>query len=163
MENAVRVVGFLLPLVLFVCGGSHKQPTTFVLDQEHVLTSAQVRSLDSLFRVHEHNTMNEIVLITHPTFNGTSAKEFAVMTGNSLGVGKREFDNGVVIAFSKARREMFIATGSGTEQVLHDSICKRIIDEEMTPRFRHGDTFTGLWQGSLAVVRFLELPENQIR
>ena len=163
MRMATRSLGLMLLLLLASAGGcAKKHPTSFVLDTEQVLTVAQQHMLDSLYRAHELRTGNEIALVTHPNFNGRSPVDFAIAFGDSVGVGKKEHDNGVVIAYSKARREVFIATGMGTEHVLHDSICKRIIDMEMIPRFKADDAFGGLWAGSIALVNFLDKPENAI-
>lgn len=164
MRKAVHSLGLVLLVLLSTAGScTKKHPTGFVLDQEDVLTSAEHHTLDSLFRAHEQRTGNEIALVTHPTFNGWSAKDFAVNFGDSVGVGKKELVNGVLIAFSRARREVFIATGKGTEQVMQDSICKRIIDRDMLPRFKVDSIFLGLWAGSRAVVDYLDRPENKIR
>lgn len=162
MSKTLHLFGLVLLPVLVACSGAKKHPSGFVLDKEHVLTAVQHRSLDSLFRTHELSTGNEIALITHPTFNGKSAKDFAVGMGDSLGVGKKGRSNGVVIAYSKARREVFIATGKGTERVLHDSICQRIIDIRMIPRFRTDDHYGGLFNGASAVVEFLDRPEDRV-
>jgi uncharacterized protein len=137
-------------------------PRGFVWDQEHVLLAQQVKQLDSLYRAHEERTGNEMALVTHPTFNGRSPVDFAVAFGDSVGVGKRERDNGVVIAISKTRRAVFVATGMGTEKVLHDSICQRIINNDMIPAFKDDRYFDGLWRGSIAIISFLERPENAI-
>ena len=164
MHRATRSLGLMLLLLLASAGGcAKKHPTSFVLDTEHVLTAAQHGSLDSLYRAHELRTGNEIALVTHPNFNGRSPVDFAVAFGDSIGIGKKERDNGVLIAFSKARREVFIATGAGTERVLDDITCKRIIDTEMIPRFKTDSTFQGLWAGSRAIIEFLDRPENVIR
>jgi uncharacterized protein len=151
-------------LVLFACSdGPRPAPSTsMVFDEEHVLDTAEHAQLDQLFIAHARRTRNQIALVTHPTFNGKRPVDFAVDFGDSLGVGQSDLDNGVVIAFSKARRAVFIATGHGTERVLHDSICKRIVDQEMIPRFKDNDAFGGLLAGSKAVVEFLERPENRI-
>ena len=133
-----------------------------VFDLEQVLQASERSRLDSLYLAHEQRTGNEIILVTTPSFHGMKAVEFAVAFGDSLGVGKKDRDNGVVITFSKSGREIFIATGRGTEKVMHDSICKRIVDQSMVPRFKEGDPFGGLWAGSLAVVEFLDRPENAI-
>jgi uncharacterized protein len=136
---------------------------SFVHDNELVLRSSEVFQLDSLFRIHERNTGNEILLVTSEDMdNEDQALHFAVSYGERIGVGKKDRDNGVVIAFSKARREVIIATGYGTERVLHDSICKRIIDTRMLPHFKEDQHFDGLWEGSLALVEFLERTENVI-
>lgn len=146
---------FLVASVLFACSASTPAPPSFVFDLEDVLDAHQELALDSLFRDHERRTGNEIALVTHPSFHGRSARDFAVSFGDSLGVGKKDSDNGVVIAFSQARREVFIATGRGTERILHDSICKRIVDEAMLPRFKEGHYFKGLKQGAMDVVAIL--------
>jgi uncharacterized protein len=164
MKKAMRSIGLVLLLLIVSAGGcSKKHPTRYVLDTEEVLTPTQHRSLDSLFRAHEAHSGNEIALVTHPTFLGKTAKEFAVAFGDSVGVGKKETDNGVVIAFSRAKRSVFIAIGWGIENVMPDKECQRIVDSEMLPRFKKEDYFGGLFAGSRAVVEFLERPENRIR
>ena len=152
----------LLVIWTIGCSSQPKKPTPLVYDLEHVLQASESSRLDSLYLAHEKRTGNEILLVTTPSFHGMEPVEFAVAFGDSLGVGKKGRDNGVVIAFSKAGRRLFIATGRGTEKVLHDSICQRIIDQSMIPRFKEGDPFGGLWAGSLAVVEFLDRPENVI-
>jgi len=153
MSAIVRL--FLIAAVLLACGARTPAPHSFVFDLEDVLDAHQEGTLDSLFRDHERRTGNEIALVTHPDFHGRSARDFAVGFGDSLGVGKKDLDNGLVIAFSQARREVFIATGKGTERVLHDSICKRIVDEAMLPRFKEGWAYEGLKQGAMEVVATL--------
>jgi uncharacterized protein len=154
----------LLALLFLACANNGGQERTlFVHDGEGVLAHDQVSRLDSLYRAHERSTGNEILLVTSADMNNEEqALHFAVDYWTRVGVGKKDRDNGVVIAFSKARREVFIATGYGTERVLHDSICQRIVDTGILPHFREDRTFDGLWAGSLAVVEFLERPENAI-
>lgn len=135
----------------------------FVFDLERDLSLEQSSRLDSLFRAHETTTGNEIVLVTDSTFNGRSAKDFAVEFGNAHGVGKAERNNGVVIAFSRAQRSLFIATGIGTERVLTDSICQELVDSLMLPQIRRDSTYAGLWAGSVALIEVLERPDNNIR
>jgi len=47
---------------------------------------------------------------------------------------------------------MFIEVGYGLEGVLPDALCKRIIDEQITPRFRAGDFDGGLTAGVQAIL-----------
>jgi uncharacterized protein len=158
------IIRTLILSLLASCGSTMDQgQMSFVHDHEHVLGYAEEVRLDSLFREHKRITGNEILLVTSADMNNEEqALHFAVEYGNRIGVGKKDRDNGVVIAFSKARREVFIATGHGTEQVLHDSICQRIINTRMIPYFKEDRHVDGLWEGSLAVVEILERPENAI-
>jgi uncharacterized protein len=157
-----RIYIILLVFLTISCTSNKKH--IWILDNEHDLTQVQIDQLDSLFRSHERKTTNEIALVTTPDYGTeTSILFFAVNFGRKYGVGKKGKDNGVVIAFSSSKRETMISTGYGTEKVLKDEIAKKIIDSLMIPLFKQGKTFDGLWEGSKAVVNFLERPENKIR
>ena len=157
-----------LALVLFVYKSysqtiQRNEKTPFVYDQEDDLTEAQERKFDSLFRAHEKRTSNEIVLVTTANYGDEeNMLMYSVNFGDKLGIGKKELNNGVVIAFSKAQRQTRISTGYGTERVLKDEIAKKIIDSLMLPAFKQDNYFEGLWAGSFAVVDFLDKPENKI-
>jgi uncharacterized protein len=88
---------------------------------------------------------------------------FAVEFGNKYGIGKKEKDNGVVIVFSQQQKEIRISTGYGAEHVLKDEIAKKFIDSLMIPKFKEGLFYEGLYNGSKAIVDFLEQPENEIK
>lgn len=167
MADRMRALFLVLLLavvpLMVACANRTGRKKRFVWDHEQVLTSKEVTALDSLFADHERRTGNEIVLVTHPSFHGRSPRDFAVAFGDSLGVGKRGLDNGVVIAYSQGRRAVFIATGKGTERVLHDSTCQRFVNERMLPRFKEDKAFPGLWEGGTAIVRHLDDPRNTIR
>jgi uncharacterized protein len=89
--------------------------------------------------------------------------DFAVDFGNKHGIGKKDYDNGVVIVFSKTKKQVVISTGYGTEKVLKDEIAKKIIDSLMIPKFKENLYFEGLRDGSKAIVNFLDKPENKIQ
>ena len=140
-----------------------KRPDKFVFDNERAFTTEQIHRLDTLFRGHESRTTNEIVLVTTDSYQGQpDLYGFAATFGEVIGVGKKKKNNGVVIAFSKKLREVYIATGVGTEKVMADARCKSYIDSLMLPLFRENMFFDGIWAGSTAVVNHLELPENRI-
>jgi uncharacterized protein len=129
------------------------------------LTKEQRTKLDSLFNSHEEKTTNEIVLVTTNDYGSdTSILFYSVNFYRNLGIAKdnKNKNNGVLIVYCGAKRETRIATGYGTEKVLKDEIAWKIIDTYMLPNFRKGDTFEGLWEGSKAIVAFLERSENKI-
>ncbi len=154
-----------IALLLLTCSAGHAPDVTrFVFDQEHLFTPNEESRLDSLFRAHERATSNEIVVVTTSTLTGLlDMQTFAASFGDSLGVGKRKKNNGVVIAVSKHLREVYMATGLGLEEVLDDDKCQRIIDSLMLPRFKEEQYFEGIFAGSKGVVEFLEDPENGIK
>jgi uncharacterized protein len=120
--------------------------------------------LDSLYKSHEKKTGNEIALVTTPNFGtDTSIELFSKHFWEKYGIGKKDINNGILIVFSGTQRETRIATGIGTEKILTDTIAKNIIVSIMTPYFKEGKYFEGIWEGSKAVTAFLEQDENKIR
>ena len=161
MHFFIFLIGFVT-LPLFSCSTNEK--TIWVLDTELVLTPAQITSLDSMYKAHEKITTNEIALVTTPDYGTDSTLErFVLNFGNKYGIGKKEKNNGVLIVFSNAMRQTRISTGYGTEKVLTNEIAKKIIDSVMIPYFKQAKTFEGLWEGSKAIITFLEKPENKIK
>lgn len=151
-------------LVSFIFSCTQNEKKIWVLDREHDLTEYQINRLDSLLKSHKKKTTNEIALVTTGNYEpDSSILFFAVNFGRRYGVGKKDKNNGVVIAFSAAKHETMISTGYGTEKILKDEIAKKIIDNFMIPRFKEGRIFDGLWDGSIAIVNFLERPENKIK
>lgn len=154
---------FILLATCCLCMAHGPRVEHFVFDQEDVLEPVQEERFDSLFRAHEAVTGNEIALVTTTRLHGhLDMQGFAATFGDSLGVGKRGRNNGLVIAFSKQLRSVFVSTGLGTESVLTDAQCAQIVDSLMIPLFKEDMAEDGLWLGSLAIVHHLEQPENRI-
>lgn len=140
-----------------------KHPEKFIYDEENAFTPEQEKRLDTLFRGHELRTTNEIVLVTTDSYQGQpDLFAFAATFGEIIEVGKKKKNNGVVIAFSKKMREVYIATGVGTEKVMAPARCQTYIDSLMVPLFKENMFFDGIWAGSTAVVNHLELPQSRI-
>lgn len=154
----------LLAILLSFAAKKDKHPERFVFDNENCLTAEEEQRLDTLFRGHELRTTNEIALITTPDYHGApDLRTLAATCGDSLRVGKKGKNNGVIITFSRKLREVQIVPGLGTERVLNDWYCQNIIDSVMFPRFKEQRFFDGLFNGGKAIIDQLEKPENAIR
>src|ERR1700729_4243542 len=135
-----------------------------VMDAEHDLDSLQVRLLDSLYENHEDYTTDEIALITTTTYYPDSnISTYSTNKLNELGLGRHHINNGLIIVFSRTKKEVRIGTGKGTEKVLTNKIAQRIIDSIMIPEFKSDSIYKGLWLGSKAIVDFLEMRANKIK
>ena len=56
-------------------------------------------------------------------------------------------NNGLVIVVSKNLKQTAISTGFGTEKILTDLICKKVIDSVMIPEFKKDEFSTGIKKG----------------
>jgi len=119
-----------------------------VNDFEFVFKAEQLEQLALMIREFENQTTNQIALVSIKSIGKYSDfDQFAIDLSNYNGVGLKEKDNGLTVVFSKNLRKIRISTGNGTEKILTDEICKKIIDETIIPEFKNGDYYSGIEKG----------------
>ena len=126
----------------------------FVYDYCGLLSSEQVAELETALAGFSDSTSNQVVVMLTHGFGGRDISSFAFEVGTSWGVGQKDFNNGVVIVIKPkddTDGEVEIATGKGLEGVLPDIFCKRIIEDEMIPRFKEDDYF-GAIENALDII-----------
>ena len=72
---------------------------------------------------------------------------FSTELSNDWAVGKMGKNNGLSIVVSKKLRKAAISTGYGTEKILTDPICNKVLDSIMFPEFKKGKFYDGIKQG----------------
>ena len=121
-------------------------PPRLVNDFASIISASDAQRLEEALVAFSDSTSNQIVIVTVNSLEGMDKAQFAYKIGAEWKVGQNEFNNGVVILIKprtgNERGEAFIATGYGLEGALPDAICKRILEQEMLPRFREED-YTG--------------------
>jgi uncharacterized protein len=127
----------------------------WVNDFEQVLDSNTTKALIDLAMLHQENTSDQICIVTIAQ-SWEPLSDYAKDIANAWGIGVKGKNNGIVIVFSKAKREVHISTGIGLEQKLTDAMCKKVIDESMIPKFRNGDYNLGLIDGVKELIALLE-------
>lgn len=97
-------------------------------------------------------TSNRIAVVAVDSLCGYPPSEFAFQLGEAWGLGKKGIDNGVLVLVKPngraGDRHVFIAVGYGLEGAIPDLIAKRIVEEEVLPRFRQGDYYGGMDKGT---------------
>lgn len=151
---------FALTLASSTCN-RNEQPFFPIVDESNLLTPEQEQALADRINAHEAKTTNEIAVWLTDLFEG-DAMDVAMEKGNALGVGKEGKDNGVMIAICVPCRQGVIATGYGTETVLHDSTAHRFLYDVIFPHCASGDVFQGLMNGVDSIANYLEQPGREI-
>ncbi|MUU79889.1 TPM domain-containing protein [Winogradskyella endarachnes] len=119
-----------------------------VNDYEFIFTPEQLEKLTLIIREFEKETTNQIAVVSIDSIGKyTDFDQFAIDLSNYNGVGLKEKDNGLTIVFSKNLRKIRISTGYGTEKILTDEICKKVIDETIIPEFKNGEYYNGIEKG----------------
>jgi len=123
-----------------------------VTDAANVLDAAQEASLSQRLEQLEHETRRQMVIVTVPTLGGRAIDAFTRDLGNAWGIGRADYDDGLILLIAPHERQVRIAVGYGLEKVLPDALCKKIIDEKMLPPFREGDLPRGIEAGARALI-----------
>lgn len=116
-----------------------------VNDYELNFTVEELEKLTLMIREFEKNTSNQIGIVSIKSIGEyTDFDKYVIDLSNYWGVGQKGKDNGLTIVFSKNLKKIRISTGYGTEKILTDEICKRIIDKIMIPEFQKGKYYNGI-------------------
>jgi uncharacterized protein len=124
------------------------QENRLVFQYTTLLDPHQEERLNNKLTRFARETSNRIVVIVVDTLCGLEPYAFATAIIENWGVGDKDRDNGVVVLVKPTggpgQRATFIGTGRGLEGAIPDAYCKRIVDEQLIPRFREGDFIGGL-------------------
>ena len=127
-----------------------------VTDQTGTLSQQQRAALEQTLAEFEERKGAQIALLMVPSTKPETAAQFAVRAQEAWKLGRKGVDDGVLIVVAKEDRELHIEVGYGLEGVLPDAVAKRIIEEEIVPRFKQGDFYGGLRAGIERIMRVVE-------
>lgn len=131
----------------------------WVNDFEQVFDSSETKTLINLAMHHQEKTSDQICIVTIAR-PWEDLADYARDLANFWGIGVKGKNNGVVIVLSKAKHEVRIATGYGIEKRVTDSMCKKIIDGKMIPKFRDNDYGSGMIDGVKEIISALEKTDS---
>ena len=135
-----------------------------VVDQTGTLTSGDIASLNQTIRSFEARKGSQIAVLVVPTTDGEAIEQFSLRVAEAWKIGRKKIDDGAVLVIAKNDRHLRIEVGYGLEGALTDVTTKRIIDEEITPKFKSGDFAGGVSAGLNKMIRIIDgekLPEPE--
>jgi uncharacterized protein len=118
-----------------------------VTDLTGTLDTAQKSALEQKLAAFEAKKGAQVAVLMLPTTQPESIEQYAVRVEETWKLGRKGVDDGVLLVIAKDDRKLKIETGYGVEGVLPDAIAKRIIDEDIVPRFKQGDFYGGVSAG----------------
>jgi uncharacterized protein len=128
-------------------------PAAYFNDYAHVVSAGTVAQLNQTLEDFERQSSDQILVAVFPKMQSDSSiEDYTVRVFRSWQVGQKNKNNGAVLFVFVQELKLFLQVGYGLEGVLPDALCKRIIDEQITPRFKAGDYDGGLTAGVQAVI-----------
>ena len=123
-------------------------------DYANVVPAATAADLNRTLEDFEKQTSSQIVVAVLPRMqSGSSLEDYTHRVAETWRVGQQRTNNGAVLFVFVQDRRVRIEVGYGLEGALPDATAKRIIEDEIVPRFRRGDYEGGLRAGITAMLQ----------
>jgi uncharacterized protein len=147
------ILGLLFGFRLFAAEVIPPAPAAYFNDYAHVVSTGTASQLNQTLENFERQSSDQILVAIFPKMQSDSSiEDYTVRVARSWQAGQKAKNNGAVLFVFIQDHKMFLQVGYGLEGVLPDALCKRIIDEQITPRFKAGDFDGGLTAGVQSIL-----------
>ncbi len=128
-------------------------PTRFVTDKAGILDAGTAASLEQRLEGFEKETSNQfLVYIERSVPEGTTLEEYTVACAQAWKAGQAQRKNGMILFVFPESKKVRLEVGYGLEGAMPDALAKRVLDEQVLPRFRTGDYAGGISAGVEAAI-----------
>ena len=128
-------------------------PPRLVNDFVGILSGTERAQLEQKLKTYNDSTSTQITIVIVKTTEPYPIGDFAFQIGRKWGVGQKDKNNGMVIAWATQTRKVFIAPGYGLEGAIPDAIAKRIITNTIAPAFKQEQYYQGLDDATTEIIR----------
>lgn len=118
-----------------------------VVDQTGTLSAGDVAALTQKLQGLESSKGSQIAVLLVPTTQPETIEQFSIRVAEAWKLGRKGVDDGAILLVAKNDRSLRIEAGYGLEGALTDAVSKRIIDEDIVPKFKSGDYAGGIAAG----------------
>ena len=128
-----------------------------VVDGAHVLSAQTQADLTAKLADLETKTGRQLVVVTVPSLQGDEIEDYGYQLGRAWGIGQKGQNNGVLFIVAPTEHKVRIEVGYGLEPILTDALSSVILQEQVLPKLRTGDTEGGIVAGTNALITQLTL------
>jgi uncharacterized protein len=127
-----------------------------VVDQTGTLSSGDIASLTQTLKSLEARKGSQVAVLIVPTTEPETIEQYSIRVAEAWKIGRKKIDDGALLVVAKNDRHLRIEVGYGLEGSLTDATTKRIIDEDITPKFKAGDFAAGITAGVNRMIRVID-------
>lgn len=118
-----------------------------VIDEAKILSASDKQAIETKLRSLNDRGLAQAAVVIVPTTNGEDIFDYSMKVADRWKLGKKDTDQGLLMVIAVNDRKMYILTGYGLEGTIPDAVAKRIINDDITPRFKQGDYAGGITAG----------------
>jgi uncharacterized protein len=123
-----------------------------VSDEANLLSPSTKLTLESIITQWNMATKHQMGIVTLKSLDGLSIDEAAVKRFESMGIGRKDIHDGLLLMVAPNDRKLRIEVGYGLEGTLPDGLAGEIRDRYIVPFFKAGKFEEGILAGTLALV-----------
>lgn len=128
-------------------------PAKYFNDYAGVVSPGVAEELNHTLDQFERSSSNQLVVAIYPRMESdSSVEDYTVRVAQAWRVGQQNKKNGAVLFAFMQQHQLYIQVGYGLEAVLPDATAKRIIENEIVPRFRQQDVDGAMRAGVAAMI-----------
>lgn len=127
-----------------------------VTDLAGVLSAQQAGALEEKLRRLEETASTQVAVLIIPGLEGELLEAYTMRIAESWRLGQKGRDNGALLFVAMKDRAIRIEVGYGLEPTLTDARSRRIIQNDIVPRFRAGDFPGGIDAGVTGIIRTVQ-------
>jgi uncharacterized protein len=126
--------------------------TERVIDQTGTLSSADMARLVTKLAEFEASAGPQIVVLMVDSTAPEDIASYAQRVGDAWKIGRRDVGDGLLLVIAKNDRRLWIAPAKALEGAVPDLAARRIIQNDISPRFKQGDFAGGIDAGIDALI-----------
>jgi len=127
-----------------------------VVDQTGTLSSGDIASLTQALESLEERKGSQVAVLIVPTTAPETIEQYSIRVAEAWKIGRKKIDDGALLVVAKNDRHLRLEVGYGLEGSLTDATSRRIIDEDITPKFKAGDFAGGITAGVNRMIRIID-------
>jgi uncharacterized protein len=153
VRKLLATLALFCGLAVFAAEVIPPRPKQYFNDYAGAVSAATVDRLNRMLEDFERASSSQIIVAIFPKMQSDSSiEDYTFRVKEAWKVGQKGKDNGAALFVFVQDRKMFLQVGYGLEGALPDALCKRIIADEIAPRFKAGDYDGGLSAGVTAIL-----------
>jgi len=113
------------------------------MDHADILTDDEEAALTKQVRMLEDSIGSQIVVLTINSLDGEKIENYSLRRAEEMKIGRKDYDDGILITAAVRDRQMRIEVGIGLENIIKDEIASQILSDQMAPMFREEKYYEG--------------------
>lgn len=113
----------------------------YIYDEDNIIDDDVENMLNKMLVELEQKTGAEFAVISVSSLLENTIEDYSNNLFNTLGIGKKGKDNGLLLLFSRSDNKVRLEVGRGLEGCLNDAKCGRILDNYFVP-YRESDEYS---------------------